>query len=212
MSANSWSLNTRFLHLGLVATVTAQLLISLVMVAPDHKGPLLGKLAFEAHEVIGLAALGIVLMHWFWSIFSHADGGLRHLFPWQKKARQGVMHDIKTLIGGKFPAPGNKGGLVGFIHGLGLLAVTGTAITGGALFVLFPEAGEPGPLAETFAGLHEWIATFVWAYWIGHGGIAVLHHMKGHKVLRNMFNFDDAPTVENDGRTVRLNKPSLDQR
>jgi len=212
MSTKNWSLNTRLLHLGLVATVSAQLLISLVMVAPDHKGPFLAKLAFDAHQAIGLTALTIVIAHWLWSAFSHVDGGLQHLFPWRKPARQEVAKDIKSLMGGKFPAASQKGGLAGLIHGLGLLAVTGTAITGGALFILFPESGEPGALAEAFADTHEWIASFVWAYWIGHGGIALLHHYKGHNVVRNMFTLDTAPTLSNHTqRPTRLPEPRLDR-
>jgi len=185
----NWSLPTRFLHVGLVMTVTLQLLISLGMVTPDDKGPQLGKTLFEAHEIIGLTALAIVLMHWVWSVFNHADGGLKHLFPWRGEARQQVISEAKGLLRFEMPEGGVRGGLPGFIHGLGLLAVTGIAVTGGMLFILFPEHGEPGALAEAFAEVHEGIATLVWAYWIGHGGIAILHHMSGHDYVRNMFTF-----------------------
>jgi len=187
MKSNNWSLQTRFLHIGLVLTVTVQLFISLVMTAPDHTGTPISTLAFDMHQVFGLAALGIVLLHWAWSIFSRADGGLKHLFPVSKQARQQVFAEISDLKSGKFPETGKKGGFVGLIHGLGLLAVTGVAITGGFLFVLFPETGEPGALAESFAELHEGVAALVWAYWIGHAGMALLHHYSGHDVVKKMF-------------------------
>ena len=189
MKNNNWSLQTRFLHIGLVLTVSAQLFISLIMTAPDHTGSSFSKLAFDAHEVVGLTALGIVLLHWAWSVFSQADGGLKHLFPLSKPARQEVIKEVKDLKLGKLPETGNKGGLIGLIHGLGLLAVTGIAITGGFLFILFPETGEPGALAEAFAELHEGIAGLVWTYWIGHGGMALIHHFKGHDIMKKMFRF-----------------------
>lgn len=189
MKTNNWSLQTRILHIGLVLTVSAQLAISLVMEAPDHTGSAFEKLAFSAHEVVGMTALAIVLVHWAWSIFGHADGGLKHLLPIGKESRKEVMNDVANLKQGKLPETGKKGGLIGLIHGLGLLAVTGIAITGGALFVLFPETGEPGMLAEAFAEVHEGIATLVWAYWIGHGSMAILHHLSGHDTVKKMFSF-----------------------
>jgi len=192
MKMNNWSLPTRFLHIGLVSTVTAQLFISLVMAEPDHAGNVLSKAAFTAHEYVGLTALGIVLLHWIWSSLSHVDGGLTHLFPVFGTARQQLVAEIKGLMRGKLPKAGKKGGISGLVHGLGLLAVTGIAITGGFLFVLFPETGEPGALAEVFAELHEGLAGLVWAYWLGHGGMALLHHFSGQDLLKKMFSFRDA--------------------
>ena len=196
MKNNDWSLQTRFLHVGLVLTVSAQLFISLIMTSPDDTGSAFSKLAFEAHEIVGLTALGIVLLHWIWSIYGHSDGGIKHLLPVSKQARQQVLEDLQGIKHGKLPETGKKGGLIGLVHGLGLLAVTGIAITGGFLFVLFPETGEPGVLAEFFAELHEGIAVLVWTYWISHGGIALFHHFSGHDVLRKMFNFRKEPAID----------------
>lgn len=187
MESKKWSLNTRFLHLGMVATISAQLFISLVMSEPDDIGTVFGKLAYEAHEVVGLTALGIVILHWIWSMLSHTDGKLKHLFPWRGEARKQVVQDVKLLTRGQLPDSKTHGGLAGLIHGLGFLAVTGAAITGAILFVTFPESGEPGVIAEAFAELHEGMAGLVWAYWLGHGGVAILHHLSGSDVLNNMF-------------------------
>jgi len=198
MKNTTWSLPTKWLHLGLVLTVTLQLLISLVMVAPDHQGGQWGKMAFELHEIVGLTALGIVVLHWIWSIMEHVKGGgLGHLFPWRADARQQVINELKGLRHGKLPAGGKRGGLSGFIHGLGLLVVTAIAITGGFLFILFPETGEPGVLAEGFAELHEALASLVWAYWLGHGGMAMLHHFSGHDEVKNMFTFNKSKKSSN---------------
>lgn len=191
MAVKNWSLPTRYLHVGMVITISIQLFISLIMAAPDQKGGVVGKFAFEIHEIVGLAALAIILTHWAWSIFGHADGGLKHLFPWFGKARLGVVSDIKALLKGELPGAGNRGGLPGLIHGLGLLAVSAIAITGGILFILFPQSGEPGYIVELFAETHGVMAVFVWAYWLGHGGLAILHHFQGNDLVKKMFDFTD---------------------
>ena len=195
MKLQRWSLPTRFLHLGLVATVTFQLLISFVMAEPDHKGGPMARLAFEAHEVIGLSALLIVFLHWVWTFTNQTDGGLRNLFPWFGQERQKLFEEVRAMLRGHFPEGESRGGLVGLIHGLGLLAVTAIAVTGGILFLLFPETGEPGVVAEAFAELHEGLASLVWVYWLGHGGIAIVHHAMGHDTVKNMFNFKVAEKV-----------------
>ena len=187
MNSKKWSFNTRFLHLGLVIIVTVQLFVSLVMIEPEDKGSLLGRLAYETHEMFGLATLAIVLMHWAWSLFSKVDGGLGHYFPTNKKARERIYEDLRSLMSARLPDSNKKGGLVGLIHGMGLIAVTGAAMTGTAYFILAPEVGDAGFLAEGFEELHEGIATFVWAYWIGHGGVAILHHLRGENTLFDMF-------------------------
>ena len=189
MKNKYWSLNTRFLHLGMVATVTAQLFISLVMSEPDDKGTVFGKMAYEAHEIVGLTALGIIAIHWIWSTLSRTDGSLKHLFPWHGEARNQVISDIVGLTKGQLPDSNKHGGLSGLIHGLGFLAVTGVAISGAIIFLTFPESGKPGFIGDAAEELHEAMAALVWAYWIGHGGIAILHHLSGNDTLKSMFSF-----------------------
>ncbi len=189
----NWSQPTRLLHLGLVITVTAQLGISLVMAPPDEEqASTLGAAAFEAHEILGMSALVIVLLHWLWTVVKQADGGVANLFPWFGKARGQVISEVKALLSGDLPKVGTRGGLPGFIHGLGFLAVSGMAITGGLLFVLLPESGPFPSSAEFFAEIHEFISLLVWGYWAGHSGIALLHHGAGHTTLRDMFRLGKA--------------------
>lgn len=187
MSIKKWSLHTRFLHLGLVATVSAQLFISLVMDEPGESEHFLGAFAYNAHEVIGLAALIIVASHWLWSILSERDGGLRRLFPWFGQARKSLFKDLKKLLPGRWNELGDLNSLAGFVHGLGLLAVSGAAITGAIIFATYPEYGNPSLFVKGFEELHEGMATLVWVYWIGHGGAALIHHLAGHDTLKNMF-------------------------
>ncbi len=190
METGYYSRTTRFLHYGLALTVTFQLAISLVMQARAHHGVPPGAFAhgaFEAHRFVGLAAVAIVVLHWLWSVRPHMDGGIGHLFPWVGSERARLISDLRGLLRGQVPESGPRGGLAGAIHGLGLLAATGMAVTGTVLFVKFPEAGAVPATARTAAEVHSAVANLVWAYWFGHVGMAVLHHLTGHDTLRRMF-------------------------
>jgi len=190
MQHKKWSLPTRILHLGLVLTVSAQLFISLIMEEPDEVSSGISHLAFNAHEIIGLFALLIVFLHWGWSVFTPSSEGTKHLLPWTGTARDQVLNDLKRVFRGKFPSLNKHGGLIGLIHGLGLLAVTGIAATGGVLYFIYPETGEPGWIAEAYTEIHEFLATLVWIYWIGHVGMAILHEVNGRRQIVNMFFMD----------------------
>lgn len=187
-SVGKWSVQTRWLHIGLAVTVSLQLAISLIMAPPDEESATaLARVAFEAHEFVGMAALIIVLAHWGWSLASHADGGLSHLFPWTGPAWDSVKSDIARLMKGQLPEGGPRGGLPGFVHGLGLLAVTAMVLTGGVLFFIFPEASKPSDTVELIAHVHSFIANFVWVYWGSHIALALFHKWAGHDTMRAMF-------------------------
>lgn len=188
MSTDKWGIQTRLLHMGMALTVSLQLFVSLVMEAPDEQdASALARAAYEAHEVIGMTALAIVVLHWLWSLSSQVDGGLARLFPWRGAALAVVKSDIGKLMQGKLPDGGPSGGLPGLVHGLGFLAVTGMVISGGTLFFIFPETGEPGATVEFFAEIHEAIASLVWIYWGAHIALGVMHKRAGHSNVQEMF-------------------------
>ena len=188
MAQEKWSVQTRWLHMGLALTVTLQLAISLIMEPPDEKGAsALARAAFEAHEAVGIAAVIVVLAHWLWTLSSSADGGLIRLFPWKGESWLEVKEDINKLMNRQLPDGGSRGGLPGLVHGLGFLAVTGMALTGALLFVIFPEKGKPDDTVEFFADIHSFISNFVWAYWGGHVALAFLHKLAGHSTVQDMF-------------------------
>jgi len=188
MEQGKWSVQTRWLHLGLAVTVTLQLALSLVMEPPNEKSATAAaKAAFEAHEFVGVTALFIVLAHWLWVLRSRAVGGLAHLFPWSGQAWLDVKNDVSKLMNRQLPDGGPRGGLPGLVHGLGFLAVTAMVLTGGVLFVLFPETGKPDATTNFVVEIHEFISNFVWAYWGGHVALALLHKRAGHSLVREMF-------------------------
>jgi len=190
MNQSTWSYQTRLLHMGMALTVSLQLAVSLIMEAPNEENASqLAQTAFEAHELIGMSALVIVIMHWLWSIGSQADGGLGRLFPWFGSDFTEIKADISQLIKGQLPEGGSHAALPSLVHGLGLLAVTGMVITGAILFATFPETGEPSDTVEYFAEIHEIIASLVWMYWGAHIALGLMHKMKGHSTVQDMFNF-----------------------
>jgi len=188
MTQATWSIPTRLLHMAMALAVSLQLLLSLVMVPPDEEhASTLARLAFEAHQWVGLAAVVVVILHWLWSAISRQDGGLPHLFPWSSRARSAIKDDLAKLTNRELPEAGPRGGLPGLVHGLGFLAVTGMALSGLVFFILFPENGKPGATVETVAKIHGFVANFVWVYWFGHVAMALGHRRAGHPNVKNMF-------------------------
>ncbi|MEO6696764.1 MAG: cytochrome b/b6 domain-containing protein [Gammaproteobacteria bacterium] len=185
-----WDWATRFLHFGLAITVTLQLFNSLVIEKPEPGHPLSGFEAFmlDIHEWLGMAAFVIVLLHWAWSLWGLGGYGVRHLLPWDKQGYSEIVTSLRGLLKGKLPSGGPKDKLAGLIHGLGLIAVLGAAATGAVLFFFMPENGKLNSFTGIASQLHEFISTFVWIYWGGHTGMALLHHFVSHdQILPRMF-------------------------
>ena len=63
-----------------------------------------------------------------------------------------IARELRELVRRRLPEGGPRGGLPGLVHGLGLLAVTGMALTGVAVFVLLPEGGDLPASAHSFHG------------------------------------------------------------
>jgi len=192
--AQQWDAGTRLLHMGLALIVSLQLLSSLILEMPKPSRPLSGFNAwvFESHEWLGMATLTIVLLHWGWSLWANDGYGIRHLLPWNRDGRKGLMQDLGAMKKLNLPAAGSEAKLAGLIHGLGLLAVTAMALSGAALFIWIPENGRLTPVTSLAKEAHELMSTFVWIYWGGHVGMGLLHHLKGHNTLRDMFNLRHA--------------------
>ncbi|MDO9372381.1 MAG: cytochrome b/b6 domain-containing protein [Gammaproteobacteria bacterium] len=186
-----WGRTTRFLHMGLALIVSLQLLNSLVMEAPEPDHPLSGleALLFHSHAWLGMTALAVVLLHWAWSLWGAGGIGMRHLFPWRAAERTAIAQELRGLLTLRLPPGGPTGKLSGLIHGLGILAVTGAALTGAVLFFALPENGQTNLVTGAAKEAHELISTFVWTYWIGHVMMGLLHHfVTRDTTLRDMLN------------------------
>jgi cytochrome b561 len=175
---------TRLLHLVLLVAIVHQLLNSEFMRRPLPGDP--PSVLYVMHEYIGLTSFGVVLAFWVWTLARRGETRLDTLFPWLFPARMRAifiaitsaaaeLRDVELLerVGGI---------LAGAVHGLGLLVATGMAVTGTVYYFEITT-----PLAHQALELHRLMANLMWAYLIGHGGVAVLHHLLGSDVLRRMF-------------------------
>jgi len=186
---------TRWLHLGLAFAVANQLFCSLLMEVPEpgavrtHSE----QLFFLIHERSGLAVLALMGGHWLWGLAGHVSEGWGHLFPWFSRERiRRLGSDLRSVpewFSQKFPSQESETiPLTGAVHGLGLLAVTAMGLTGGAIFWGMAPDGSAGSFVEAVKEIHGFLAIFVWAYLIGHVGMAFFHHRLGHRTLADMFN------------------------
>jgi cytochrome b561 len=179
----SRSNTTRMLHLLLLLAVLHQLISSKVITRPlpgDTPSTL-----FMLHEYVGMATLAVVCTFWLWTLIRHGETSPGKLFPWLSPRRiAAIVHDgidqFEAIRRGDFSGD-SSGALASAVHGLGLLTVTAMAATGTVLFF-------SGGLVFHYAmSLHRVIANLMWAYLIGHAGLAALHHLLGSDILRRMF-------------------------
>lgn len=188
MSATSkWSRPIRWLHWGLFLTITAQLFLSLIMAGPDDKHQtLIEHGTLITHEYVGLVASAVILIHWLYLAFAERST-FEHLFPWSGRAFKAVVSETLGLFRGRLPDDSEQAGIAGFIHGLGLLVATAMGFTGTVMFFLLQAGKMHSAAYHTAVGIHGLIANLMWAYWIGHGLMALLHQLLGHRTLNAIF-------------------------
>jgi cytochrome b561 len=183
MSINRRSIATRVLHAALLLSVLWQLIGSNFVERPRLNQPANG--FYEVHEIVGLATLALVAVFWLWSAFRRRETPFAALLPWLSAARlKALGADLgwhwaelrqRRLPGGEAETP-----LASAVHGLGLLTALAMGATGTWLYT---QAIPGGLVLEA----HKLIANLMWAYVVGHAGLAVLHQLAGHEVLQRMF-------------------------
>lgn len=180
----AWDTNTRILHWLLVVTVTFQLASSLFMADSPTQ------FLFPVHELVGLVGGVSVVLFWLYA-YAHGDMGI--LLPWNRSGAAAIARDLIGMLRGRLPPAGRRVGLSSFVHGLGLLALTGSGFTGVLLFFLAPMGAHVNPAnAVDFTKLsldHKFFGELVWAYFIGHLTFALLHQLRGGRILGGIFRF-----------------------
>ena len=171
---------TRWLHTALAAGVIAQLLLSAVMTVPAGRGlgtPDWHREAFELHAKTGLFVAFICACHWVWICLPRSRPGYLHLFPWLKHAGRVAMGQaFSAMLGWRLHSSQMARPLVGTIHGLGLLAVSGSALCGLVNYLGY-FLGVPIPRAVLHGvGLvHIACGHLIWAFVVGHVAMAAVH-------------------------------------
>ena len=186
---------TRWLHAGIALAVVIQLVSSQVMAVPQPGRLLSGaeRSFFAVHRWSGMCVLSLLVLHWLWGLAGHVPYGWEHLFPWFSGPRlKKVLSALKAMpawLRGRLPAESNETlPLAGAVHGLGLVVATAMALTGSLIFFGMPSQGSMSGYIGVVREIHGFVANFIWAYFIGHVGMAVLHQWRGESLIGNMFN------------------------
>jgi len=183
------SLSTRLVHAGLAVAIVMQLGSSQFM-DPDGAG----NLAFSLHQYGGLAAFGFVAAFWALAAFRRRGTPFLLLVPWTSRGRiAAVWHDARKHLSAmsrlSLPSHEDEAPLASAVHGLGLLLMSVMALSGTIYY--FINSGDPdaGGLVAVTMTVHTLFANLVWAYLIGHAGLAVLAHATRTLPLSEMWSF-----------------------
>ncbi len=182
MEARPWDTGTRLIHAALVVTVLAELSTGLVVSQATRPQWLF------VHSILGIVTTLVIILDWMW-MWARQD--LPVYFPWNRGGMRLVVGETFDVFQGRLPGSGNVMGLSSFVHGIGLLAVTGMAATGIVMYWVIP-GGYGLSLHSTayafftvLATSHLWLSYVVWAYLTGHVFFAALQQVLGHPVLRH---------------------------
>ena len=179
-----WPNTTKWLHICLAVFMTFELMSELDMKAIwKRKGELhFRHLLFHAHMWVGMATVVVIAL--FWIQIYYNEQVRAHLFPYRGTYLQNICADITGMVKGYLPASGLRGGLPGLVQGLGLLVVTGMALTGFTMFFLIPNFGASAPIHiyQIPKKIHDYVSEFVWVYWWAHLSAALLHFFRSPRI------------------------------
>jgi len=144
------------------------------------------------HEWNGFIVLAIAA---FYLMFLTNDSDdWKRLFPWMstsgcKGLWREVGSDVPGWLNGHLKRPAEAHHIAGTVHGLGILLLIGLGSTGIMIFMGLESSGAMDEDTKLLRGLHAYLGTLIWIYTFGHIGMAIIHQLKGHNVLREMFSF-----------------------
>lgn len=180
-----YDLVSRCLHTALATGVVIELLLQAVMRVPAGVG--LGKddwhrQAFELHAHFGPTVAVICALFWLWIALPFARPGIGYLFPWlQRQQRSALQRELARLGRFRLPPAHELSPLVGTIHGLGLLAVSGTVVAGSVSYLGYYTRLHISSRILHWSALE--LLALSWAVWLfvaGHVSMALWHWFRGH--------------------------------
>jgi len=191
-SAMPYNRTIRILHFTIVLSVLLQLLGETLIGLPEPNHPRHGMdtLIVGIHETIGIIAL--ILVCTYLAMVVDEAAGRNRLFPWlSASGRSGLWseigRDMPDWLRGKLPPPEENHTIAGTIHGLGISLALLMGLTGMMIFLGTGPHGEMPPDIKAIWQYHSIMGTMMWVFVAGHAGMAIVHEIKGHKVLREMF-------------------------
>ena len=177
---------TKVLHALIALGITANLALSQFMAAADIG--VSGDGFYLAHQWAGLGLVGVLAAYWLWKLAGHCPQGWAYFFPWfSKESYAALWSDMKTLLRLRVREFPESSVLSGAIHGLGILTASAMALSGTAQYVVLQEYIASPTLFELAKTSHEALASFMWAYLVGHVFMGVAHQAWGHQSIRKIF-------------------------
>jgi len=188
----------RILHFGMVASILLQMFGEKMVGFPEPGHPMhaMDTLFLGVHEGVGSIALILVCVYLI-VVLDEAVGRER-LFPWINVTGRNnlwleIRRDIPYWFRGKLSHPDKNNAIAGTIHGLGISLALLLGLTGSMLFLGIGPRGDMTPEIKVVWECHSIMATMIWFFVAGHGGMALMHEFKGHKILREMFRLGKDP-------------------
>lgn len=179
-SPPKYDLVSRCLHTALATGVVIELLLQAVMRVPAGVG--LGKddwhrESFEVHAHFGPTVAVLCVLFWIWISLPFSRPGIGYLFPWLHRApRPLLQREVRNLTRLRLPSPHDLSPLVGTIHGLGLLAVSGTVVAGFVSYLgYYTRVPISSRVLHGSALVLIALSWAVWAFVAGHVTMALWH-------------------------------------
>lgn len=157
-------------HWGISLCVIGSVISSLFV---HPKNP--NSVPIKIHVWIGYGVTFFLICQWVLLSLKRYQFVRSHVFPYHFEGKQCILSDLKLLFKGRLPPTGARSGISGLVEGLGLFLMTLMATTG--LVFHFAAVYDATHLSSMiiFREVHNFFSGFVWAFVIGHGGMAVLH-------------------------------------
>ncbi len=161
----------RVMHALIVIMVTLQLCSSLGMSGNLQHGAVWGTVGYLASSYHILAGIFLLAFSCVFAWKSFSLRGLKHFFPYLWGETEQLRKDIAASVRFRIIAP-RPGGLATVVQGLGFGALLLTVFSGFTWFVLW-RAGAPQ--AAQALTVHKTVVVLLILYFLGHGGMALLH-------------------------------------